>query len=138
MSFFDKLLPKVDIFSMLNMAGIDLGEYAVKAKSGITDLLRQQEAEQGTNVLAVCNLNEDKTDFILSLYRQTENGLEFYKEIDLSDPKKLIDILKNSKEDAQPQHTAIANQPIQQPAASEQPTATASDTDTDTDAASNG
>ncbi len=116
MSFFDKLLEKVKVkpLEIAKNFGFDIEALAPQATAGIIEMLKQEETDQGAQVVAVANLSEDKTQILLSLFRSTHEGLEKYKDIDLSNPAQLIQLLqkeKNTNDTPAPQFTAIGNQP---------------------------
>jgi hypothetical protein len=116
MSFLSNLFDKVNPLDIAKNFGFDIEALAPQATAGIVQMLIQEETDQGAQVVAVANLSEDKTQILLSLFKSTPDGLEKYKDIDLSNPAQLIQLLKkekNTNDTAAHQFTAIGHQPAQ-------------------------
>lgn len=106
MSFFEKMKSRA-IQSMAASMGFDLTELAPMAKQGIISMMQSEIQAAGAQIVAVLALNPDGTDLNFATYKVTPEGLVKYKEIDLSDPSKILQL--------------ITNGPTGNPAAAEQP-----------------
>lgn len=107
-----KLLTGGALFSMLETFGIDKNEIATKAKAGVIQMLADEETEQGAPVFAIFTTTEDKQHLLLSMYTaKPGEGLKKYKDVDLSDPTKLLEFFTNDNSKPNAGQLAAATEP---------------------------
>ena len=123
MGIFDKFKANA-VSSMIESFLPNVADLAPQALESITNMLKEEQTAQGAKIYAIAQVEETGA-LNFSLFKQNEaGGIDQYKVIDLSDPKKFIDLLLNSNND-----TTNTNAPaIAAPAIANRPTDTAADT----------
>lgn len=127
MSFFDKFKEKA--FPSIAASFLDadtIANLAPMATNGILDMLKREELDAGANIVCILALNEDKTALVLATYKEVAGeGLQLYKNIDITNPQNLLKLLKNDTTDIPSEHAATTFTAIEH-----RPSDTATDTAT--------
>ena len=140
MSIFDKMKTNA-IIGLAKGMGFDIEEMVPQAVDLVKEFFNKESQKAGANLVGLLTVDTVSNQLQLGLYLALPEGLQFHKEIDISDPKKLLNDLLNGNTDTDtateaPAVISMAHQPtateaIERPITTEQhPTASTAATDT--------
>jgi hypothetical protein len=107
---FGKKIQISAIKGMLTGLGLDMSKIIPEVEIMLVDWFRKRQVEAGAPLVLTGYLDETESHFIICLHKQTETGLQPWKQFPLSDFQNILNNLENLENGAN--NTDIAQLPV--------------------------